>query len=536
LQGLQQNLPGCKGSGYNLVMPLNLLTWLLSFLPLVVVMVLMLGFRASGKRASAAGWVTAVLVSLLAFGGTWKLLAYAQVKALWMSLDVLYIVWGALLLYNLVHEAGAIQAISTWLPSVSGDKAVQVLLVSWLMVSFLQGMGGFGVPMAVCAPILVGMGYSPVLAVVMTAIGHAWAVNFGSMATAFQALTAVTGLSGAVLAPKAAILLGLAILPSGMIVAVLGSGWKGLWHTFPLLCVVSLVMGTVQYFLAVNGLWNLAATTASLAGLLVMLLLLRTSHSASSAQSTSRPDLLVLISPYLILMLVGFAVILIAPLNAFLSRTAFSLNLPELSTQLGWVTAAERTRPLHPFSHPGSILVFTVLVSWLIYARKGYLSEGAGRRIAGNVVKSAGDASLGVIAMVGVAAVMTTSGMTNLLARGLSQSISTTLYPAMAPFIGVLGAFLTGSNNNSNVLFGVLQMETARLMGLDVPLILAAQTAGGSLGSVMSPAKVIVGCSTVGLNQKEGLVMRRLVLLDLIPVVIVAAAALIWSVLLGAGG
>jgi lactate permease len=106
----------------------------------------------------------------------------------------------------------------------------------------------------------------------------------------------------------------------------------------------------------------------------------------------------------------------------------------------------------------------------------------------------------------------------------------------MAPFIGVLGAFLTGSNNNSNVLFGVLQMETARLMGLNVPLILAAQTAGGSLGSVMSPAKVIVGCSTVGLSQKEGLVMRRLVLLDLIPVVIVAAAALIWSLLSGAGG
>ncbi len=138
--------------------------------------------------------------------------------------------------------------------------------------------------------------------------------------------------------------------------------------------------------------------------------------------------------------------------------------------------------------------------------------------------------------MVGVAAVMTTSGMTNLLARGLSQSISTALYPAMAPFIGVLGAFLTGSNNNSNVLFGVLQMETARMMGLNVPLILAAQTAGGSLGSVMSPAKVIVGCSTVGLSQKEGLVMRRLVLLDLIPVVIVAAVALIWSVFLGASG
>lgn len=118
------------------------------------------------------------------------------------------------------------------------------------------------------------------------------------------------------------------------------------------------------------------------------------------------------------------------------------------------------------------------------------------------MVKSAGDASLGVIAMVGVAAVMTTSGMTNLLARGLSQSISKTLYLLWRRLLACW-SFLTGSNNNSNVLFGVLQMETARLLGLDVPLILAAQTAGGSLGSVMSPAKVIVGCSTVGLSQRR---------------------------------
>ena len=67
----------CIHSSYNFVMPLNLFTWLLSLLPLLVVMVLMLGLRASGKRASAAGWVSAVLVSLLAFGGTWKVLAYA---------------------------------------------------------------------------------------------------------------------------------------------------------------------------------------------------------------------------------------------------------------------------------------------------------------------------------------------------------------------------------------------------------------------------------------------------------------------------
>ena len=122
--------------------------------------------------------------------------------------------------------------------------------------------------------------------------------------------------------------------------------------------------------------------------------------------------------------------------------------------------------------------------------------------------RGAVNSSLGIVAMVGMAVVMSHSGMTNLLAQGLSQSFGKDFYPAIAPFIGALGAFITGSNNNSNVLFAALQMRTAELLQLSVTLILAAQTAGGSLGSIMAPAKVIVGCSTVGLGDHEGVVMR----------------------------
>jgi len=522
-------------------MQLSPLAWFLSFLPVLVVMVLMLGLRWSGARASGAAWLSAVLVSLLAFGGTWHLLAWAQLKALWMALDVLYIVWGALLLYHLVQEAGAIQALSARLPAISSDRGLQVLLVSWLMVSFLQGMGGFGVPMAVCAPILVGVGYMPVTAVVMTALGHAWAVNFGSMSTAFTALLAVTDLPGGLLAPFSALLLGLAILPAGALVAFIGTGWKGLRHSFPALLVISLVMASGQYLLASNGLWSLAATGSAVLGIIALLLLARLPRYRAEKQPPSAPtgkpeeqaSFWWRVSPYLLLMLIGFAVVLIKPLNAFLSQASVQPQFPELSTAQGWLSPSEAGRAFHFFSHPGTILLYTCLISACIYSAKGLLHPGAPGRILRAVRASAGDVTLGVIAMVGVASVMTASGMTNLLARGLSQSIPRAAYPAVAPFIGVLGAFLTGSNNNSNVLFGVLQMETARLLGLNVPLILAAQTAGGSLGSVMSPAKVIVGCSTVGLTNQEALVMRKLVPIELIPVGVVSLAALLISAWLG---
>ena len=85
-----------------------------------------------------------------------------------------------------------------------------------------------------------------------------------------------------------------------------------------------------------------------------------------------------------------------------------------------------------------------------------------------------------------------------------------------------MDSFITGSNNNSNVLFGLLQMQTAQLLNLSVPLILAAQTAGASLGSIIMPAKLMVGCSTVGLTGKENTVIGKLLVFGMIPILIVA--------------
>lgn len=153
-------------------MDLSLGNWLLSFLPILTVIILMLLLKWGALRASAVSWLVAVIVSLAAFGGSWLILAWSQVKALVLAANLLVIVWGALLLYSLASEAGTLRAIGFFIPRLSKDRSIQLLLIAWLLASFLQGMGGFGVAVAVCAPILVAMGYSPVLAIVMTALGH----------------------------------------------------------------------------------------------------------------------------------------------------------------------------------------------------------------------------------------------------------------------------------------------------------------------------------------------------------------------------
>jgi len=102
------------------------------------------------------------------------------------------------------------------------------------------------------------------------------------------------------------------------------------------------------------------------------------------------------------------------------------------------------------------------------------------------------------------------------------------LFPLAAPWIGALGAFMTGSNTNSNVVFGALQLRTANLLGLPAAVILAAQTAGAGLASVMAPTKVVVGASTAGMAGREGDVMRKLVVYTGLLVLLVSLLTAAW--------
>ncbi len=517
-----------------MTLSLSIWHWLLALLPVLAVVVLMLVFRWGGSKAGGAGWFTAILVAVAFFGARFDLLAVAQVKAVLLSLDVLFIIWAALLLFNIAREAGAIQMIGKALPGLTDDRVMQSLLIGWLMVSFLQGMGGFGVPVAVVAPLLVGLGFGPVQAVAMASIGHGWAVTFGSLASSFQSLIAVTGLPGEYLAPLSALLLGIACIPSGLLVALIGTGWKGLKRAFLPVVVISAVTGAVQFLLATNQLWTLGATGAAMAGLAVMFGWLNLPGYRSqlaeideSQDKGQNKSLLLSLFAYGLLVLLAFASNLIQPVKSFLSQVAFTLDFPEVQTDYGWLTPAGPGRVINIFGHPGAILIYTCVISYIIYRAIGYIRKGAWKGIIRNTFRSGVDSSLGILAMVGLASIMMHSGMTYLLADGLSVSFPRTVYPVIAPFIGALGAFITGSNNNSNVLFAVLQQNTAELLNLGVPLILAAQTAGGALGSVLAPAKVIVGCSTVGLAGKEGEVMRKLLIYGLITISTVSVAALI---------
>jgi lactate permease len=118
--------------------------------------------------------------------------------------------------------------------------------------------------------------------------------------------------------------------------------------------------------------------------------------------------------------------------------------------------------------------------------------------------------SLSIALMVAMATMMQGSGMTEALAQGLADAVGKS-FPLIAPLIGGIGAFMTGSNTNSNVVFAGLQMRTAELLVYSIPAILAGQTAGAAVASVAAPTKVVVGASTAGMAGAEGDVLRALV-------------------------
>jgi len=206
---------------------------------------------------------------------------------------------------------------------------------------------------------------------------------------------------------------------------------------------------------------------------------------------------------------------MIPALGAFLGQVVLKVDFPPIVTRYGWTTPAGTGRTIDLFGHAGALLAYTALIAYGAYWATGHYRPRAARRIVTHTVRSAVSSSLGIAAMVGMAVLMSHSGMTHLLAKGLSRSVGRA-FPLVSPFIGLLGAFMTGSNTNSNVIFASLQQQTADLLGVSALVILGAQTTGGSLGSMLAPAKVIVGCSTAGLSGREGEVLKRTLVYGLV--------------------
>ena len=168
--------------------PTNLFMWIMAFLPIIVLLVLMIKFQWGATEAAPIGLLITIITGIVFYKADMKLIAAESAKGIWSALIILIIVWTAILMYQVGEEAKAFVVIKNGMRKLLPNELLLVIAMGWIFESFLQGITGFGVPVAVGAPLLIGIGVKPMWAVILPLLGQAWGNTFGTLAAAWDSL------------------------------------------------------------------------------------------------------------------------------------------------------------------------------------------------------------------------------------------------------------------------------------------------------------------------------------------------------------
>jgi lactate permease len=502
----------------------------LSALPLVTLLGGLVGLNWSARRSAIAGFLVAVGIGVLFFGMGPQGLGVAIVKGLLLALVVLLVVWFALLLFSIVDRLGAIESIGAAMVNATDVPTIRALMIGWGFSGFLQGIAGFGAPVASVVPLLAVAGFEAVPSIAAAMVGHSWAITFGSVGSSFLAIQLVTRLPGETLAPWIAGLFALPILLTGISVLHILLGWDGVRRGLAVVVPVAAGMAVTMWVVAGPLQAGPIASTVPALVACGMLWLFGRRHPATGELKQAKVSFHLAFLPYYLLILLTLAT-QVGPLADFARSVSLGFDFPATRTALGYQVSPEAGYPrLRILTHPAAIITFGIIGTMLVYRAKGLWPSRTLRSGLVLTFRRSIVSSTAVAFMVTMALVMTDSGMTRALAEGV-RALAGPAFPLLSPFLGVLGAFMTGSNTNSNIMMGGLQRQTAEaLFPLDVlavVLIAAAQTVGGSLGSGVSPDKAVIGAAVAGVTGQEGRISRRAVPYGLLTVAVVGVEVLL---------
>lgn len=536
-------------------LPVDLIHWTLALLPIVVLLVLLVLLRWKAPQAGPVGMFTAAAVALFAFATPWETVAVSGAKGVWDAIFILYVVWPALLLYQVTDQAGGYDALRQGITRFSRNDLFIVVALGWVFSSFLQGIAGFGTPIAIVAPLLVAFGVQPVYAVVIPLIGHLWAKFFGTLGVSWFATLQVVDLADpAATAFQSGLLLIIPCLLGGFTVVWMYGRWPAVRHAWPLVLIIAALQGGGQAIFALVD-PVLCTFVGGTAAVLALYPLSRWRRYSEPPQGiTERPamrekeldeaddrpapmGLAMSFLPYVVLSAAAIGVLAIEPVNKALG--AFSIGMPFPAVTTGYGIANEAEEPYSPFApltHPGTFLLVTAVVTWIVYGARGYYREWSqenARSIPRGLIEDAVPASVPVIAFLVMARLMDHSGQNEMLALGIAAVAPAYAFAFLSNGIGALGAFMTSSSTSSNVLFSDMQQTVARLKGLPEAAIIAAQSAGGSIGNAIAPANVVLGASTAGISGQEGAILRKTLPWTLMAVVVTGAATVLLVMVTG---
>jgi len=525
---------------------------LLGVIPIVLAIVLMMVFKVKASLSMMAAWAAAAILALLFWHlNIVHLLSYTVVGFL-SAIDVILIIFSALFLLNALIKLRFIETIGNGFSSITQDRRIQILIISWLFGAFIEGAAGFGTPAALAAPLLVGMGIPPFFAALASLIANSTPGLFGAVGTPTTAgyATISEGIATQYGQPIADqvfnqmnnylslfnVFVG-TLVPFLMIAFVVSRdgrkrGIQDALNILPLCIFAGLAFTVPAWLVSFLG-PELPTIVGALVGLVLMILMVKRGflvpkevyrflddpiQERSAFEPSTGISTLTAWAPYAIIALVLMLTrIPWLPINNWLHSPALTISVPSLFGYRGinWSWT--------PLNNPGLLPILPVAIVLLLMRRTSGLVF---KEIALGTLHQIKSATIALAFGVALVQIMrftdytTTMGvlgtglqgsMTTEIARALANALGP-IYPAISPIIGVLGSFVSGSHTVSNIMFFGLQMDTATLLGLPVVAVLTAQATGGAIGNMISINNVLAVSATTNSQGQESKLIAAAIL------------------------
>lgn len=519
---------------------------LIACIPIVVVIVLMVALNWPAKHALPLAWVLSFIFGLAIWKMSFQGVAAYTVAGFLNALEILFIIFGAILIMNTMKHSGAMSAINRMFNGLTPDARIQAIIIGFIFGAFIEGAAGFGTPAALAGPLLISVGFPPLAAAIIALVYNSTPVCFGAVGTPTNmsytmVKDAVVARGGNGDAWKMALSKWTAIPHAigGMFIIFIGvcilvklfgknKSFKEALPVLPFALFTGLEFGVIYVLIATFIGPELTSLVAAIITLFTLLAVTKKGFLQPKEVWTfankeewdkswlatveipptkvSDMPLLKAWTPYFLIAI--WLVISRIPaigIKGVLSKMPTIPIHNILGVQgLNWNWAFLYNPGVCPF-------ILVALITIVIHGMKGHEVKAAWME-SFHMVKGAAIALFFGVAMVYIFRYsnVNSSGLDSMLllmAKGLA-AIAGKAFIVVSPLIGVLGAFMSGSNTVSDTLFASLQFETASILLMPEVLIVALQNMGGAIGNMVCINNVVAACATTGTNGNEGRIIR----------------------------
>ncbi len=515
---------------------MNLISVLLSLLPILVVLVLLLWRRMAADLAGLIGWTVAVLAAVLYFQTPLTIALQSSLAGVVASFPITLMVAASLLQVFIMVETGALARVVTLIKTVApNDQVVQIMIVNVGFGTLLAALGA--TPVSILPPIMLALGYSSFVAIALPALGYDALCTYALLGVPVVVFSGFVGrpvneVGGyfARFMPVISTCIALGML------WIIGR-WKLVWRGLLPALLSGLSAGFIAIGMNALELVPLTGVAAGLGVVVVMLLYLlvtrkplRDTSVLTKADHTAekRIALTAALSPWLIL--VVFAILVNLPALPFYELTFKTLAMPvEIipgapeKVRLFWQAyfwILVSTLLALPFLKPTKKQLSDSLKKWIKRAPRPMLASAIFFALA-YLMNHSGKGLDWVLAD-------SNNNMIAVLANASSAAFGR-FYPLAAPYLGLLAGFVSGSEASSIAMLTALHLTTAEKIGAIGVLVAAVSGIGGGLASVISPAKLQNAAAAIGRIGEESTVLRVTFVISLVITAIAAVMTMLWA-------